>query len=114
MIGQLQAPMLHFNDESYAERMRKSMQYCQFEADKLLVKQYSVSPFDLFIKPILEFIKKYIYRMGFKDGTPGLISAIHAACATFRALALVWDAQNHIPREALEANINKEACKKDA
>ncbi|MGJ8638557.1 MAG: glycosyltransferase family 2 protein [Opitutaceae bacterium] len=106
-IGQLSAAMLHFNDESYSERMRKSMQYCQLEADKLIERKHVVSALQIVIRPIIEFGKKYIIRQGFKDGVPGLISAAHAACATFRMLALTWDEQNRIPRERLEEELNQ-------
>jgi (heptosyl)LPS beta-1,4-glucosyltransferase len=104
-IGQLNEYMLHLNDEDYAERLRKSMQYCRLEADRIIASGRIVSAGRLLISPFFEFAKKYFLQRGFRDGVPGLISAMHAACATFRALALVWDAQNRIPREQLESEI---------
>ena len=53
-----------------------------------------------------EFLKKYFYKKGFLDGTPGLISALHSATAVFRAHALVWDRQNRISRAELERQVS--------
>ena len=107
MIGQLENKMWHLNDASYQERMRKSFQYCQMEAEKLLAKGTTIQRYDLLLEPLKMFGKKYIWRQGFKDGTPGLISAVHAACAVFRCYALAWDAQNKILRSNLEQQLEK-------
>jgi|TARA_B110000908_G_scaffold170129_1_gene228828 glycosyltransferase involved in cell wall biosynthesis len=101
-IGQLQSFMSHLNDESYLERMDKSFRYCQLESDKLIEKNVKVKGHQLLVHPILEFVKKYIYKKGFLDGIPGLIAAIHSADAVFRALALTWDVQNKIDRKKID------------
>lgn len=106
-IGQFDNFMLHFNDEGYDERMRKSVQYCSIDAEKLLAEGKKVSAISLFISPIITFIKNYILKRGFVDGVPGLISAMHSAGAKFRTLALVWDKQNTISRSELEAQVEK-------
>ncbi len=101
-IGQLHFQMWHLNDENYEERLRKSFQYSKMEAALLLGKGTKVTWLHFFFKPPVEFIKKYFLKLGFVDGMPGLISALHAACALFRAYALAWDEQNRISREKLE------------
>jgi len=107
MIGQLYQPMWHLNDDGYRERMRKSFKYAQMEAEFLIQRQYTVKPYQLLLKPILEFIKKYIYKQGFRDGTPGLLAALHSADSIFRTYATAWDEQNRIPRSALEQQIQE-------
>lgn len=104
-IGQLKSIMYHLNDEGYAERMRKSMQYCQLEADKMLQTTANASAARILMAPFFTFVKNYFLKRGFRDGVPGLIAAMHAGCAHFRAYALVWDEQNRIPREQLECEI---------
>ncbi len=101
-IGQLKNKMWHLNDANYKERMGKSFGYCQLEADNLMKTGRKISFIKIFIFPIMEFIKKYILKRGFIDGVPGLISAMHSACAVFRTYALVWDMQHAIPRHELE------------
>ena len=104
-IGQLNHKIWHLNDDGYKERMRKSFQYCQMEAEKLLAKREIVKRHDLLLKPLKEFVKNYVWKQGFRDGTPGLVSAIHSACSMFRTYALAWDEQNRIPRNCLEQKL---------
>jgi glycosyltransferase involved in cell wall biosynthesis len=96
-IGQLQHMMWHLNDDSYLERMRKSFQYSQAEAEKLIPRR-KVRWYHLVAMPLWRFGLLYLQKAGFRDGTPGLIAALHSACATFRAYALAWDQQNALPR----------------
>ncbi|MFY0643024.1 MAG: glycosyltransferase family 2 protein [Bacteroidia bacterium] len=107
-VGQLKNKMWHLNDADYSERLRKSTQYCEIEAKLIVDQGKKVSAIDIFVKPFIEFIKKYIYKQGFKDGVPGLISAMHAATSIFRIYALVWDQQNSIPRTEIEKDLNRD------
>lgn len=104
-IGQLRAEMLHLNDESYLERMRKSFQYSQLEAEKILNKGYYVRWHDFLWRPMKALVSRYLINYAYRDRTPGLISAIHSACASFRAYAIAWDQQNRISREEIEGHI---------
>lgn len=106
-IGQLEHKMLHLNDDSYAERMRKSMQYCRIDAEKMFQEGKHVKAWHIAVKPVATFIKNYFLKAGCVDGVPGLISAMHSAGASFRTLALVWDMQNEIKRSELEERIKK-------
>ena len=104
-IGQLQHKMWHLNDADYSERLRKSTQYCEIEARLLIDKDKKASAVDIIVRPVIEFIVKYVYRQGFRDGIPGLISAMHAATSTFRIYAMVWDHQNRIRRDEIEQSL---------
>jgi hypothetical protein len=77
--------------------MRKSFQYCQAEAEKLMQRR-KVHWYHLLLMPIWRFVLLYFAKRGLRDGTPGLIIALHSACATFRTYALVWDEQHQLPR----------------
>jgi len=103
-VGQLKAKMVHFNEHNFEKRMNKSGVYLE-EVVKGVEKKGKISGWRIARATLLEFIKKYAYKQGYKDGTPGLISAIHSATATFRAHALVWDRQNRISRAELEENV---------
>ena len=104
--GQLKSKIIHLNDDGYKERMKKSFNYCQVEAEKLIEKKTKVYYFHFIYFTIKEFFKKYFIRYGFLDGTAGLISAIHSSNATFRKLAIVWDKQNEISRSEIEKSIS--------
>lgn len=106
-IGQLVHKMHHLNDRSFRERMRKSETYLAEVVDGIRKNNKKVKSFDLIFNPFMEFIKKYIYKKGFLDGAPGIISSLHSASAVFRAYSVVWDEQNRIERKELELFLKK-------
>jgi glycosyltransferase involved in cell wall biosynthesis len=96
-IGQLKHAMWHLNDENYLERMRKSLQYCEAEAQEI-ARQGRVHWVHVLSRPMVQFLHAYIGKFGFWDGVPGLILALHSAGDTFWRYALAWDQQNRVPR----------------
>jgi len=104
-IGQLDEKIWHLNDESYKERMLKSALYCQEQARRLTNRGLNMRWWHFILLPWLDFLRKMIKRHGYRDGTPGLLFALHSATAMFRACALVWDEQNRIPRSHIEDQI---------
>jgi glycosyltransferase involved in cell wall biosynthesis len=106
-IGQLNKAMWHLNDESYKERMQKSFIYCQNQARRLEARGIEMRWFHLVALPLAEFLRKFFKKQGYRDGTPGLLFALHAGCAMFRACALVWDKQNSLDRSVVEDQIRK-------
>lgn len=104
-VSQLNEKILHINDNDYSERLRKSSNYQTEVVKEVRDNEGEMTSF-LILKAFLrEFIVKYLYKRGYRDGPAGLIWALHAATAAFRARALVWDAQNRISRDELEAEI---------
>jgi glycosyltransferase involved in cell wall biosynthesis len=101
-IGQLSSFMLHLNEESFEERLKKSARYVEMTAQGYAAGGANVTGSRIFFRTAREFVKKYLLQKGFLDGTPGLIAALHSATAEFRAQALVWDKQHTIPRTAIE------------
>jgi len=104
-VGQLKNFMLHLNDESYEERLRKSAVYQVEESENIKHTNTSLGYFDILGSFVREFIYQYFWKRGFLDGVAGLIWAFHAASANNRAYILAWDEQNRIPREKLEEEI---------
>ena len=104
-VGQLRAPMWHLNDDSYTERLRKSMQYCQLEAEKLLRSKRQVRLIDFLWQPFKLVARRILFDNALRDGMLGVIFTFHSADAVFRAYALAWDAQHQIPRATLEEEI---------
>ncbi len=104
-IGQLDEVIWHLNDDSYKERMYKSVVYCQEQARRLHKRGFKMRWWHLLLLPLLEFLRKMFKRHGYRDGTPGLMFALHASTAMFKACALIWDEQNRIPRSRIEEEL---------
>jgi hypothetical protein len=48
-------------------------------------------PFQLIFRPLFRFIKGYIFKRGFQDGIPGLVSAITTSFYVFMKYAKLWE-----------------------
>jgi glycosyltransferase involved in cell wall biosynthesis len=112
-IGQLTNKMHHFNDASYAERLRKSLTYQEEVVSDLRDKGVKVNLFRMIYASSREFLVKYLYKKGITDGTAGFISAIHSTFAIFKAYALLWEEQHRISREDLEEEMKEKWNNKD-
>jgi glycosyltransferase involved in cell wall biosynthesis len=112
-IGQLQKKMWHLNDDTYEERMRKSNMYCQEQAKELEDKGLIVGWWHFFWYPLFEFVNKYFRKKGYRDGVLGVLFALHSACASFRACALLWDKQNRVERAHIEDEL-KSGCNRNS
>ncbi len=107
-VVQLKNFMIHLNDESYGERLKKSANYQVEVSENIKQINLSLGYFDILMSFSGEFVYKYFWKRGFLDGVPGLIWAFHSASAKMRAYSLAWDEQNQIPRENLEEKIRLE------
>ncbi len=107
-IGQLHNRMHHLNEDCFRKRLRKSELYLEEVSENIRAGDNRITGLNIFLRTVIEFLKKYIFKQGFRDGTPGLISALHSSTAIFRANALVWDEQNSISRASLEKSIEME------
>jgi glycosyltransferase involved in cell wall biosynthesis len=106
-VGQLGSRMWHLADESFSERLSKHVQYTGIESELILAKNIKVRWYHLIYKPIRYTVSTYIKHQGFREGTLGLIYAIHQFNAAFNWYALAWDAQNRIPRQTLEDEVSE-------
>lgn len=107
-VGQLKGEMLHINDDDYTERLRKSAKYQAELVKWVRENEGQIGGKQIIWSFVREFLGKYIAKSGYKDGTPGLIWAFHAASAAVRVRGLVWDEQNRVSREELEEGILKQ------
>jgi (heptosyl)LPS beta-1,4-glucosyltransferase len=103
-VGQLSALMVHFNEDNLEKRFRKSGTYLEELVNRVEARPRPVGFIDIAGRPVAEFLRKYVAKKGILDGIPGFISAVHAATAIFRANAVVWDRQNAVSREEIEAD----------
>lgn len=106
-VGQLKGLMLHLNDRSFLERLQKSSSYQMEAAERIRSTKKRLGYRHIWFSFVWSFLYKYFFKLGFLDGSAGLIWALHSATAEFRAHALVWDEQNRIPRSKLESEVRK-------
>ncbi|MBU0519187.1 glycosyltransferase family 2 protein [bacterium] len=85
--GRLKAPLLHYPYDSKGEAGRKLDFYTSFEAKHLLSQgikpSFRMAYRYLYFKPVTRFVRRYIFKLGFLDGSVGL-EAIKMDMANFR------------------------------
>ncbi len=110
-VGELRRPILHHNVESLERYIRKHNEYSNWEAQVLIqpsdsAEEMSASLFGTqaqrrrWLKrklyrlpgsPVLLFIYRYVLRLGFLDGTPGLIYCAFQAVQMFHTKAKIYE-----------------------
>ncbi|MDY0779629.1 glycosyltransferase family 2 protein [Tenacibaculum sp. IB213877] len=74
-VGLLKNKLNHYSYKSYAHYKNKLTNYAKLQAEELLAKKQIVTPYHLYIKPLVRFFIHYFIRFGFLDGKKGLVLA---------------------------------------
>lgn len=98
-VGILNNPYLHFTHRSISEMLVKSDKFLNSEIEFLKENSLLCSPstIEFFVKPMREFIRRFIYHKGFLDGRVGLIESFYPAFMEFMMLAKKWEAVQQPP-----------------
>ena len=68
--------IIHYNYDSISDYISRTNKYTSLELEKLAKRNKNFSLTLMFLRPLGEFIKRYILKKGFKDGIQGLIFAL--------------------------------------
>lgn len=79
----LTKPFEHLTGETVADRVRKISRETNYKARTLLERKARVSWIDMLFRPIVNFMKLFILKQGFRDGTEGYIHSGFASFHTF-------------------------------
>ena len=124
--AQLKNPIIHHNVESLSRYIQKHDEYSNWEARVLLQGEQTSGelPPTLFgtqaqrrrwLKkklyvlpgsPLLLFMYRYFFRLGFLDGTPGLIYSGFQAVQMFHTKSKIYELKNALNHEASRAKGN--------
>jgi len=97
-VGNLHAAAEHHTCRSLKQWTDKKNHYTTLGAEQLAACGRSVRPFrDLFLRPILRFLRVYLWYGGILDGVPGLIISMDDAFGTFLKYAKLWELQRVSP-----------------
>lgn len=92
--GYCQGVMEHHKDASLAQMVAKTNRYSAVEA-----RQFSdgglptVTPVTLLRKSIMEFVRRYFFKVGFLDGRIGLLQAMYQGYSVFLSYAKLYELQ---------------------
>lgn len=92
-VGSLRNKMIHYTFRSFDQYMRKFNQYTTWAAGDRAKRTPRVRWYHLTLRPLGRFIKQYILKRGFLDGSVGLVVCSLAAFSVFMKYAKLFEIQ---------------------
>ncbi len=89
-VGRLQGRLAHHTYRSFDQYLEKFGRYTTWGALDLRDRGKHATPWDLATRPAFRFVRQYVLRQGFRDGTAGLILCGLAAFNVFVKYAKLW------------------------
>jgi len=94
-ISYLKTPIEHLSARSMSQMFLKSIKWAKIEADLFLKHGHrQVGIISILKLSAFEFVRRYIFKLGFLDGVVGLIEGIYQSLHQAMVLTYLWEAQN--------------------
>jgi glycosyltransferase involved in cell wall biosynthesis len=90
-VATLSTPLLHYPHTNVAQFLNQINWYSTIHAEVLYAERKRISFWLILIYPAMKFIQNYFLRLGFLDGTAGLISAVMMSFHSFLARGKMWE-----------------------
>ena len=72
-VGTLAGDLMHESSETLSSYLAKQNRYTDLQAQRLHQQGKRASVLRMALAPLARFLKFYVFRLGFLDGTPGLV-----------------------------------------
>lgn len=93
-FGQLEGLMNHYKDASLSQMITKTNRYSDVEAKQFYEGGIpKVTVLTIFRKTIMEFVRRYLIKLGFLDGVIGVIQSIYQSYSVFLTYAKLYELQ---------------------
>ena len=89
-IGKLENPLLHYSHPTLSEFIEHVNRFSTLHAQVLLKEGVKPSLFRIIFYPKAKFMQNYLFRLGFLDGTLGIIVALMMSFHSFLARAKLY------------------------
>jgi len=93
--GVFREKLIHYTHRSIDEFVKKSSRYASWGAEKYLRKGRRGTAAAIFGHSIFNFLRNYVFRLGFLDGTPGLIVAMLSSYYVAEKWAKLWELEQN-------------------
>jgi glycosyltransferase involved in cell wall biosynthesis len=100
--GRLRNDLLHHTDPDLDHYLKKLNRYTSLDALQLLRQGRRAGVPDILFRPLLTFVKMYLFKRGFLDGLAGLILAISSSFHVFSKYVKLWHLREITAGEGIE------------
>jgi glycosyltransferase involved in cell wall biosynthesis len=97
-VGLLDGRLDHYTYRTFDEYFEKFRRYTTWSANDRWKRGDRASFLTVAIKPLSRFLRSWVLRRGFLDGTPGLIVCLLGAISAFTREAKLWAMQRAVER----------------
>lgn len=93
-VKELHTPLLHLTHRNTTDGLKKTIQWTAIEA-RLLAEADApkVNFFTLIRKGVMEFLRRAVFKKGYKDGMPGMIEALVQSINRILVYIQLWELQ---------------------
>lgn len=95
-VGHLRGRLVHYSFRSFDQYMPKLWKYAHWGAEDEWGAGRRARTVDVLLRPLLRFVKMYMLRGGFLEGTHGLVVSYLGFFAVFLKYARLWEKQQAI------------------
>jgi hypothetical protein len=99
--GQLKHELEHYSYRDLRDHLERVNQYSTLAAKQMHEAGRRAGPLDLIVHPPAAFLRNYVLRRGFMDGTAGLTVSAVNAYSVFLKFAKLWELELHTPNSQL-------------
>jgi glycosyltransferase involved in cell wall biosynthesis len=93
-VGILRGDILHYSYKDVTHNLKTIDNFSTIGSGELFRKGRVATAFDLAIRPVVVFFKKYIVKLGFLDGWQGFIIAGLTSYSVFCKYVKLWELNN--------------------
>ncbi|MGI9495974.1 MAG: glycosyltransferase family 2 protein [Mariniblastus sp.] len=102
-VGKLREKMTHYSVWDYDQLYGKIQRYTTLQAEQWSEQGKDTTYFKLMVRPMLRFIREYIFQGSILDGKAGVQTAWIAAFYTFNKQARLWAINHGVPQSDPDA-----------
>lgn len=106
-VGFLRSRLLHYSFWTWQEYDRKIERYVSLQAQQWLEAGKRASFVQMLFRPPCRFVRDYLLKLGFLDGSVGLQLAVAGAYYCFLKQARLWALTHSPDRERCEAELRR-------
>jgi glycosyltransferase involved in cell wall biosynthesis len=90
-VKRLRNPVWHYTYDDIRDQLETLNRFSSISANHKFVQRSRFRWVDLLVRPLLRFLKGYLLRLGFLDGTHGFIIATSCGFGAFAKYAKLWE-----------------------
>lgn len=97
-VVRLNGDLLHYSYDSIADHLRTIDFFTSIAAREKLSRGGGAGLFSLVLRPLGKFVRMYLLKAGFLDGTAGFVVAVTGAFYVFLKYAKLWEIERGLRR----------------